>query len=179
MTKKPVAPPIPAPRVAAPSATKEAVEPTDGNNGQLKRNEKGHFIEGRWKKGESGNPAGRPRTSTEMKQIAAGHTDLALEVKRLTLQIQRSRLEVAMEILKDPDASHDLKLEAAKVIESKAAISAAVAMLDRGHGKPQQKVELDVNNAFDRMTDEELEQWLISHAAEAVAGIAAKRKAKK
>lgn len=114
-----------------------------------------------------------------MKQLAASHTDLAIRVKSLTLEIQRLRLEKALEVITEP-GKHTLdEVElAARVIEASAPIVAANAILDRGHGKPQQKIDMNVNNAFDRMSDEELEQWVISHGAEVVAGIAAKRKAK-
>lgn len=182
MTKKLVPPPIPAPRVTVPAMTQSSVDEPTGNTGQPIRDEKGRLQPGHpyaWKPGQSGNPAGRPRSSTEMKQMAASYTDLALSVKAMTLEIQRLRLEKALDVIRNAKIhTLDEVILATSVIDSPQAMAAVNAMLDRGHGKPQQKVELDVNNAFDRMSDEELEQWVISNGAEVVAGIAAKRKAK-
>ena len=48
-----------------------------------------------------------------------------------------------------------------------ARISAAVALLDRGHGRPSQAVELNVGYDLDRLTDDELDtlEQIIERAA--------------
>lgn len=66
-----------------------------------------------FKKGQSGNPGGRPKEDGEVKALAKKHTAEAIE--RLV---------------------HWMKSENAK-----ASVSACVALLDRGWGKPSQEVE--------------------------------------
>jgi hypothetical protein len=132
----------------------------------------------RWKPGQSGNPAGRPRSSIEMKQKAAAYTDLALEVKAMTLMVARIRLQKALDILTDPNnvpTVEDIEL-CSQAIDT-AALGAAVAILDRGHGRPQQKVEHDLTSVFDQMTDDEVERYVLEKAGALVTGMVARKKA--
>jgi Family of unknown function (DUF5681) len=87
--------------------------------------------DGRFKKGQSGNPGGRPKALTEVKQAAREHTETALET--------------LLSVLNNEEAP------------AAARISAACAILDRGWGKPGQYVETSVRNKPpEEMTDEEL-----------------------
>lgn len=66
-----------------------------------------------FEKGKSGNPSGRPKENQELKELAREHTAEAIE--RLAFWMRSE----------DPRAS----------------VSAAQAILDRGHGKPMQSIE--------------------------------------
>lgn len=68
-----------------------------------------------WKKGESGNPSGRPKVAGEIRELARAHTADALGT--------------LISIAKDPK-----KPAAARV-------AAASAILDRGYGRPAQPIE--------------------------------------
>lgn len=73
-------------------------------------------TKGRFKKGQSGNPGGRPRLAADLAEVARAMTDDALG----TLQA----------ICLDPEAP------------AAARVSAASAILDRGYGRPVQPAEL-------------------------------------
>jgi len=64
-------------------------------------------------KGKSGNPGGRPKENDEVKRLARKHSKAAI-----------ARLKFWMES-----------------DNPKASVSAAQALLDRGHGKPAQAIE--------------------------------------
>jgi hypothetical protein len=69
---------------------------------------------GRWKKGESGNPGGRPKEVAEVRDLARQHTVLAIE----TL------------------------LKWAKSDNARASVQACNVLLDRGWGKAPQSMEV-------------------------------------
>ena len=74
----------------------------------------------RWQKGQSGNPGGRPKVVGDLRELACQWGPDALEALR----------EVATS--KDAPPS--------------ARVSAAVALLDRGYGKPAQSIDAKVSN---------------------------------
>lgn len=65
-----------------------------------------------FKKGQSGNPGGRPKENDEIKALARKHTKSA--IARLVFWMQSDN--------------------------AKASVSASQALLDRGHGKPTQAI---------------------------------------
>lgn len=69
---------------------------------------------GRWTKGRSGNPGGRPREVGELRALARERTKDALDT-----------LAAIMGSPKAPPAAR---------------VAAAVAILDRGHGRPVQAI---------------------------------------
>jgi hypothetical protein len=71
---------------------------------------------GRWKKGQSGNPGGRPKAVVEIRDLARLYTNTA--VKALVEVCARGKSESAR-------------------------VAAAQALLDRGWGKPQQDMNLN------------------------------------
>jgi len=140
----------------------------------------GDFIAGnryQWKPGQSGNPAGRPKSTTEMKQNFMAHTDLAQQVIFAAAEITLIRLNKALEVMRNPDATmEDIEL-AAGVLE-KAGLDAAQGILDRGHGKPQQPIAINERDVFDEMDDAELDDYLVKTGIKVTAMMAARRKAK-
>ena len=82
-------------------------------------------IEPRWKKGETGNPNGRPRKLPELTKLMAD-----------ILGDEKNGLTTAERIL--------------KAIEAKALkgdIKAAEMLLDRGYGKPKQTQETSITSS--------------------------------
>ena len=82
-------------------------------------------IEPRWKKGETGNPNGRPRKLPELTKLMAD-----------ILGDEKNGLTTAERIL--------------KAIEAKALkgdIKAAEMLLDRGYGKPKQTQETNITSS--------------------------------
>lgn len=70
-----------------------------------------------WKKGQSGNPRGRKPEENEVKGLAKSYT--AEAIKRLVDWMRSDN--------------------------PKASVQAASALLDRGHGKPAQQIEIEAN----------------------------------
>ena len=74
----------------------------------------------RWRKGQSGNPGGRPKVIGDLQEQA------------------RQWAPEALEALREIAASRDAP--------PSARVSAAVALLDRGYGKPAQSIDAKVSN---------------------------------
>ena len=90
-----------------------------------------------YKKGQSGNPRGRPKRDAEVSELARVHTAEALET-----------LASVMRNTKAP---------------ASARVSAASAILDRGHGKAPQHITTE---RLDIMTDAELDRHIRETAAD-------------
>jgi hypothetical protein len=82
-----------------------------------------------FKKAQSGNPGGRVGIPAEVRELARSHTTAA--IKRLAHWMNSD----------DPRAS----------------VAACNALLDRGHGKPQQTLEVTNPSEFDHLSDAEVE----------------------
>lgn len=155
----------------------EAAEPSTAITGKRK----GMANLKPWPKGVSGNPAGRPRSTTEMKQQAASHTDTALKLKSMVTELQLKQAIIYAEMSEDPRLTVDERLEALnKAIKSidSVGLGAAQSLLDRGHGKPQQKVEIDSRTALDEMDDDEVAVFIGKVGPQVVGLIQARRKAR-
>jgi hypothetical protein len=86
---------------------------------------------GRWKKGQSGNPGGRPRVLADVQELARERCSKAIDT--------------LAEILADKKAP------------AAARVAAAGALLDRGYGKPTQTIAQTVAKVDPAsMSDEEL-----------------------
>lgn len=95
-----------------------------------------------FKPGISGNPGGRPRKpqTIEARRIVA-------DVKAAARELTQDAIDTLAAVMKDP------KTPAA------ARISAATALLDRGHGRPTQAVDVAVTTYdYSRLTDEQLDE---------------------
>ena len=94
---------------------------------------------GGFKKGVSGNPRGRPHMHTAIAPIARRHSAAAI----------RTLAEIAEK--GSPDSAR---------------IAAAVALLDRGFGRPAASVELELtlNKSFNAMSLEELQAFREKYA---------------
>ena len=108
---------------------------------------KGGLRSTSFKPGQSGNPHGRPKRpeTIEARRVVA---DLKAAARELTLDAMNT-LKGAMRDQKAPWA---------------AKIAAAIAVLDRGWGKPQQTVSANVS-ILDQMTDDEQKALLAALAA--------------
>lgn len=134
-----------------------------------------HLEPHQWKPGESGNPNGRPRSSTEMKQKAAAHTDTALDLVTLSAQAARTLIQRAHDVILDKNATIEKLQWAEGVIKGQTGLKAAQAILDRGHGKPQQKVDVDFNTFFDEMTPDQLDKFILDTGVDVTAAMKARR----
>ena len=74
----------------------------------------------RWRKGQSGNPGGRPKVIGDLQEQARQWAPEALEALR--------------------------EIAASKDAPPSARVSAAVALLDRGYGKPAQSIDAKISN---------------------------------
>ena len=86
----------------------------DGN--LLRGDDQDMSNRGRWKKGQSGNPGGRPKDDVRLRELAQERTEAALDT-----------LTQIMNSAKAPPAAR---------------VSAACAILDRGWGRPCQQLSL-------------------------------------
>jgi hypothetical protein len=97
-----------------------------------------------FKPGSSGNPSGRPKKpqTMEAKRLIA-------DVKAAARELTRDAIDTLASVMKDPKAP------------PAARISAAVALLDRGHGRPVQAVDVKSEVAFDfsRLSVVELDEY--------------------
>jgi hypothetical protein len=95
---------------------------------------------GRFHKGQSGNPGGRPKDLNHVRELARSYGDEALET--------------LVKIMRDKRAS------------TTGRAGAAVAILDRGYGKPTQPVE-GLLNAHYAISDKPLspEEWNSQYGA--------------
>jgi hypothetical protein len=102
-----------------------------------------------FKPGVSGNPAGRPRRSDT---IAARQAFVT--VKAAARALTQEAIDTLAAVMRDGRAP------------ATARISAAVALLDRGHGRPSQAVDLTIGCDLGRLTDDELEtlERIMEHA---------------
>jgi Family of unknown function (DUF5681) len=96
------------------------------DNGNSDRN-----PDGRFKRGQSGNPGGRPKIFTEVKQAAREHTEAAIEA--------------LVGVMNNEEAT------------PAARVAAAVAILDRGWGRPETYAKVNHTRvSAEELTDDEL-----------------------
>jgi hypothetical protein len=93
-----------------------------------------------FKPGVSGNPSGRPRRPDT---IAA--RQILVTVRTAARALTQEAIDTLAAVMPDQKAP------------PAARISAAVALLDRGQGRPPQAVELNVGCDLNRLTDDELD----------------------
>jgi hypothetical protein len=130
-----------------------------------------------WKPGQSGNPKGRPKSSTEMKQRAASLTDVAMDILEMQAMLAMRRLQWASDVLSAAKEHPQDVVEAAlKLAGDKDLTGAAQAILDRGHGKATQKVENSNADMFDEMTREEFEDFLVTAGKKVIGRLADRKK---
>jgi hypothetical protein len=92
--------------------------------------------------GVSGNPRGRPKKA---RTIEARR--LVTDVKAAARELTQSAIDTLARIMKNPKAPAAVRL------------SAAQALLDRGHGRPSQAVDVVVETYdYSRLTNEQLDE---------------------
>lgn len=92
-------------------------------------------------KGQSGNPGGRPKEEAHVRDLARAQTVRAVET-----------LVAIMENKRSPAAAR---------------VSAAIALLDRGYGRPAQQVNVDATLRPSDVSAEPLtaEEWVAKYSA--------------
>jgi uncharacterized protein DUF5681 len=93
-----------------------------------------------FKPGKSGNPGGRPRRPDTI--VAR---QIFVTVRTAARVLTQEAIDALAAIMRDGR------------VPPTARISAAVALLDRGHGRPSQAVDLNIGCDLGRLTDDELE----------------------
>ena len=79
-----------------------------------------------FEKGQSGNPGGRPKSAGPLRELAREHTEEALGVLVAALSDEDARVR----------------------------ISAATALLDRGHGRPTAPIGIDLDQSAEAAPEE-------------------------
>ena len=92
-----------------------------------------------FKKGQSGNPGGRPKEIKEIKALAQKHGAAAIEALASVLK--------------------NGKTDAARV-------AAATALLERGFGKPMQPIEVGQPGEFEGLSADDLRAFVLRESAE-------------
>jgi Family of unknown function (DUF5681) len=106
-----------------------------------------------FKKGQSGNPGGKPKRFAELPPEAKAEAIQAIhDVKAAAKAESADAIKTLKTVMNNESAP------------SAARVGAAIAILDRGWGKPTQAVEANVN-IFDQMTDDEQRIMLAALAA--------------
>jgi hypothetical protein len=90
--------------------------------------------------GVSGNPGGRPR-----RPDAIAARQIFVTVRAAARALTQEAIDTLAAVMRDGRAPPTAR------------ISAAVAILDRGHGRPSQAVDISVGWDLDRLTEDELE----------------------
>ncbi len=162
----------PPPVAGSKKSTKEKIGKKGGNpDPQIAQ-----LIPHQWKPGQSGNPAGRPKSTTEMKQKAASMTDLAMNILEMQATLAQRRLQWAVDVLgAAKDHPPDIVETALKLAGDKDLTAAAQAILDRGHGKATQKVETD-RDPFEDMSREEFDDFLLTAGKKVFDKLAGRKK---
>jgi hypothetical protein len=103
-----------------------------------------------FKPGVSGNPGGRPKRPASIE-----HRRLIRDVRLAAREVTQEAINTLAAIMKDQKAP------------AAARISAAVALLDRAHGRPCQAIDVKVDYDLEQLTNEELDdlQRILEHAA--------------
>lgn len=89
----------------------------------------------RFKPGNRANPSGRPKQNKTLKALAVEQTETAIRT--------------LVEICKDKHCK-----------SPSARVQAAQALLDRGHGKPLQQIEIGEAGAFSDLSEAELDRFI-------------------
>ena len=84
-----------------------------------------NLEKGKWKKGQSGNPAGRPKKLPELRELLAN----------------------VLGDEKDGKSAAEAILMALRAKATKGDVRAAELLLDRAYGKPKQDIDIEANIA--------------------------------
>src|SRR3712207_4507150 len=105
----------------------------------------------RFRKGQSGNPGGRPRSYGDLRELARAHTQTALDT--------------LIRVMQDESAP------------ASARVSAAAHLLDRGHGRPELRgrIEHSISDLGERLLRAEQRRRLAKELPAAIIEAGAER----
>jgi len=152
------------PRPAPVAASSETIKPTIDST--PKKSPADHLRPHWWKPGQSGNPGGRPKSTSAMKERAASMTDDALDVLAGLLELDRLMVGAALDMARDPNVSAQDKIAALQAAKAAVKADNAREVLDRGHGKSQTNVAVHAANPFENLTEDETEAYVQTAALE-------------
>lgn len=129
----------------------------------------------KWKPGQSGNPAGPPKSTMAMRKDFTTLTDSVFRIAALRVAIQEAAMLRAYETIADPASTPEDVKDAFNIMQA-IGLDTMREILDRGHGKAQQHVAVTGGDVTDGMTTDELEAFILETTPKVLAALKGRKK---